>query len=392
MSVSSVVRNLTRSFFCSAPQRLAFSLPYAQQLADIENGECGQDTDSLLTCPSEMVGSEVPTNISAKSLRIYFNGCSPLLPYLIELPQGRVYAWQATVCDSKGDILMDVSDALTPKGCRWNTQQHSITLKQDLPFPRKQHGELVVLSSPYANNYFHWLFDTLPRLEAEVCKGERPLFVHQYRAYQRDALELLGIAKGRIVAAEKHPHLRADMLLVPSLPFPPLPAPPSVWRLPVVTSEACAFLRAKLLPSVKARFGSEWDTVLPQKIFIRRKGARSVCNESDVNRVLSDKGFQVVALEELSLGEQIRLFYHVKVVVGVHGAGLANVVFCKPGTRIVELMPSAWAMPCYWSISRHVGLVYKRVNVSSQALPGGDASASSSVHVKLDELLAALVE
>ena len=392
MSISSVVRNLAHSFFCNAPQQLAFSLPYVQQLANLEGGACSQESDAVLTWPGEMVGSKVPTNISDKSLRVYFHGCSPLTPYLIELPQGRIYAWQSTVCDKKGNILMDVSDALTPKGDRWNTRRHSITLKQNLPFARKHHGELVVVSSPYANNYYHWLFDTLPRLEAEVCEGERPLFIHQYRAFQRDALELLGIAKGRIVAAEKHPHLRADMLLVPSLPFPPLPAPPSVWRLPVVTSEACAFLRAKLLPSVKARFGAEWDTVLPRKIFIHRKGARSICNEAAVNRVLSDKGFQLVTLEELSLGEQIRLFFHAKVVVAVHGAGLANVVFCKPGTRVVELMPSAWAMPCYWSISRHVGLDYKRVNVSSQALPGRDASASSSVHVNLEELLAALVE
>jgi capsular polysaccharide biosynthesis protein len=384
-----MIRSFARSLFSKSPKRLTFSIPYAQQVAGLDVA-CGQNSDSILNWPN-MVGSEIPTNISANLFEICAQGRSPFVSYLIELSQGHVYSWQATVCDSKNNILIDVSDALTPKESRWNTLQHSITTKQDLPFAQKLSGELVVVSSPYANNYYHWLFDTLPRLEAEVCNGDRPLFVHQYRSFQRDSLEILGVAKARIVAAEKFPHLYADMLLVPSLPFPPLPAPPSVWRLPVVSSEACGFLQSKLLPSAKARFGSEWNGSLQRKIFIQRRGARSIWNESMLNQLLLDNGFQLVTMEDLTFGEQIRLFCHADVVVGVHGAGLANIVFCRPGTRVVELMPSAWAMPCYWSVSHHVGLDYHLLNVTSVPVPGSPANASSKVLVDLDRLREVLV-
>jgi capsular polysaccharide biosynthesis protein len=297
-----------------------------------------------------------------------------------------VHSYHAIVFDKDGDILADLSVAFVPNEYVSNTKTHSISNKGKWP------GELVVLFRPYCNNYYHWLFDTLPRLESEVCHGESKLYVHQYRAFHRETLRILGIKPCKLVSAEKDPFLQSDLMLISSLPCPPLPAPPSVWRLPVVSTDACRFLRQVLAPRAVIAVSVPGEASGHLKLFIRRQGARAIANEEEVWRLLEFLGFICVALEEFSLAEQIILFSQAEVVVGVHEAGLSNILFCKPGTRVVELMPSAWAMPCYWSISRHVGLDYKRVNVSSQALPGGDASASSSVHVKLDELLAALVE
>lgn len=46
-------------------------------------------------------------------------------------------------------------------------------------------------------------------------------------------------------------------------------------------------------------------------------------------------GFQVVSPESLSFSEQVELFYDADVIVGISGAAFANLVFCRPGTRIV---------------------------------------------------------
>merc|ERR1711865_147277 len=35
--------------------------------------------------------------------------------------------------------------------------------------------------------------------------------------------------------------------------------------------------------------------------------------------------------------EQVRMFHHAQLVIGAHGSGLANTIFCKEGTVVLEL-------------------------------------------------------
>jgi len=42
-------------------------------------------------------------------------------------------------------------------------------------------------------------------------------------------------------------------------------------------------------------------------------------------------------LGTMSVLEQIELFSNADVVIGTHGAGLANILFCKPNTKVIEI-------------------------------------------------------
>jgi capsular polysaccharide biosynthesis protein len=53
-----------------------------------------------------------------------------------------------------------------------------------------------------------------------------------------------------------------------------------------------------------------------------------------------------------------RIFADAEIVVAQHGAGLANLVFCQPGTRVLELMPSDFVKRTYYSLSHAAGLDY----------------------------------
>ena len=44
------------------------------------------------------------------------------------------------------------------------------------------------------------------------------------------------------------------------------------------------------------------------------------------------------------------------VVLAPHGAGLSNIVFCQPGTKIIELFAPTYVPPCYRIISNICGL------------------------------------
>ena len=48
-----------------------------------------------------------------------------------------------------------------------------------------------------------------------------------------------------------------------------------------------------------------------------------------------------VALEDLEFRDQVALFRDAETVVAPHGGGLTNLVFCDPGTKVIELFPAA---------------------------------------------------
>ena len=49
--------------------------------------------------------------------------------------------------------------------------------------------------------------------------------------------------------------------------------------------------------------------------------------------------------------EQIDRFAAAEVIVAPHGAALANLVFARPGVRVLELFAPDYVNPCYWAIT-----------------------------------------
>jgi Glycosyltransferase 61 len=99
------------------------------------------------------------------------------------------------------------------------------------------------------------------------------------------------------------------------------------------------------------------DYNFPEKILINRLPfyedklkTNRLLPENSVNFFLK-KGYTEFYLEQLSLGAQIALFNNAKKIVAVHGAGLTNMIFCKPNTTIFELNPGC-NITCYPSLSK----------------------------------------
>jgi capsular polysaccharide biosynthesis protein len=74
-------------------------------------------------------------------------------------------------------------------------------------------------------------------------------------------------------------------------------------------------------------------------LFVSRRDAkvRRVINESEVEAKLLALGFSSVVPGEMSVPDQIRRFSRARVVVGAHGAAFGNLVFCAPGTHVIEM-------------------------------------------------------
>ena len=84
--------------------------------------------------------------------------------------------------------------------------------------------------------------------------------------------------------------------------------------------------------------------IFQKKIYIARsdsisniKDLRSVTNEEKVKQFLLQDGFKIVKLGDLHFKDQVLTFNNADVIVGLHGAGFANLAFCKSNTKIIEL-------------------------------------------------------
>jgi hypothetical protein len=79
-----------------------------------------------------------------------------------------------------------------------------------------------------------------------------------------------------------------------------------------------------------------------RRIYVSRRDAKKhrrwVDNGPEVEALFASRGFEIVAMNECTLPEQVRLFSSAHVVAGVSGAGLADIVFTPPGAHVITLV------------------------------------------------------
>ena len=77
------------------------------------------------------------------------------------------------------------------------------------------------------------------------------------------------------------------------------------------------------------------------KLYITRQNSnyRKILNEADVIALLKKHDFQIVNLSNYQIKDQIKLFSKADIIVSSTGSNLANIIFCKKGTKIYEIAP-----------------------------------------------------
>ncbi len=279
------------------------------------------------------------------------------------VPEGRAWTmpqeswWR--VCEAiatitpDNNLLADLSREYPGQlpGCeRHEPARHRLFRLDRLPEPERIDGTVAVLTGLSANVYFHWMVDVLPRVEilrqAGLNLHEIDYFlVNQCQSpFQRETLQQLGIPLDRLIESDRHPHIQARQLIVPSFP----------GYLGWIDPRALAFLRQEFLPkATRPQTGKS-----PEYIYISRGNAKYRCllNEAEVVELLEQIGFVVVALEELPLLEQVALFAGAKAIVAPHGSGFTNTLFCQPGTIAIELISPNYQRHYFGAIAQALDL------------------------------------
>jgi len=121
-------------------------------------------------------------------------------------------------------------------------------------------------------------------------------------------------------------------------------------------------------------------------VYVSRQDAqrRFVLNEVDVTSVIMGFGGRVVMLEGLSLQDQYALFSKCKLIVGLHGAGLTNMVWMSPGSNVLEIRNTGDSTNnCYFSMASALGHNYYYIQAKNIDEHVNTYSANLIVDVEL---------
>lgn len=83
---------------------------------------------------------------------------------------------------------------------------------------------------------------------------------------------------------------------------------------------------------------NEIDCSSKIKLYLPRRGSyRSLKNNDEVEAYFKKQGFVFLEPHQVSLEEKVKLFNSADVVVGPYSSAFSNLIFCKPGTKVLIL-------------------------------------------------------
>jgi hypothetical protein len=194
-----------------------------------------------------------------------------------------------------------------------------------------------VLSSCPDTGYFHWLLEIMPNvLDAlDVAPDARILISHKRARYVTDALKML--------FGEKAVEERCVVRTIPQVC--------SRFIMPACEPYS-GFVHPRNVEMLRKAFQSEEKNVglkEGRKLYISRREApkRAVENEQEIEDSLEKIGFEIVCLEKLRFQEQIAIMSGASVIVGMHGAGLGNMIWARKPCCVVEVFPIGCYNDCF---------------------------------------------
>ena len=205
-----------------------------------------------------------------------------------------------------------------------NPEEHWIFNQIRLSKCTKLKGQAFMLGG--RANYWHLLSEELPALYRLQKNGItindfQHLIIHQSRyEFQDQIYDLFDIPKSKFIELSRYPHLQADQLFC----FSPIYQP---------DLEALTWVRDHMLSFVKNK------ALTDRRLFIDRGSSSSkrIVNQEELMEILIKYDFEIFKPEDHSVLEQISTFRNSDFIIGAHGAALANLMFCKPQTNVIEI-------------------------------------------------------
>jgi hypothetical protein len=244
--------------------------------------------------------------------------------------------------DEYGDdfhAFVDGRDRLLPIPGTAFTYAHAALLRRG-PV-REPLGDVAWAATHSTRNHYMWLMTHLPRalLARRLGLGEAVLFpaASLLSEAKRATLDLLGLTEPRF-----------------------LPEGDGIFPIERLTAFDVDAFDPDLLEELRAGLTGGAASAGEYLLISReRSHYRHLVGEGALLEAFPR--LRAVRLEECAIHEQIRLLAGADLVVGAHGAGFANLLFCRPGTHVLEIQDPEDANPHFYMLAAVLGLSYQRL-------------------------------
>ena len=215
--------------------------------------------------------------------------------------------------------------------------------------PLEEYAELVSLRDTGEENYYHFYNDVLAKLfflEEKLGLSSSVPIVVSKRLYERPYFQYF----------LTHPYLRDRQWVVQHEQYirshrtyfcKPLTHTPQYYR--------------RVLDMVRLEDRAVSGT-RDRRLFITRspKRLRFIENNVEIAHICQKMDFEVLDFDELTLSEQIQAVGQARYVVGIHGAGLANILFRGDHPLgLLEIYPPATYFPFHYiMLANQLGYQY----------------------------------
>ncbi|HEX7389883.1 MAG TPA: glycosyltransferase family 61 protein, partial [Acidiphilium sp.] len=213
-----------------------------------------------------------------------------------------------------------------------------------LPFDEERIGSPCLLVARYGEiTWGHWVGEILPRaiLAEEAWPGRfryvvseaitRPGENRDYATAILETLAAYGIHEDRLLRLRPDRHYRFDHLH----------AITGIWSPHGMNPDAMRVMRESLkAPEQRGSAG--------RLAILRRDAAtRGIFNQSEIESLLTARGFIIVDPVRLPFIDQIALFRDAEMIFGVLGSGLIGLIYAPEAMRVVTAAPGDWADPYF---------------------------------------------
>ena len=221
-------------------------------------------------------------------------------------------------------------------------------------------------------HYFHWMCDALPRMIQirSYTKSYPVLIPNSFMKYDYIASSLNKL-KINYLVYEYNQKYKINELLISSHV-----ADSGNYNKKNITELAKSFKTEQNMKNLK-------------KIWISREKSkhRKIINEADIRDILLKYNYEIIYPEDHNFLDQISLFTNAKVIAGLHGGGLTNIIYAPSETIILEVRRENDDLNnCYFSLASELDMNYFYLNAKRL----GDDLYIDNVEVNIDDLVKVL--
>ncbi len=280
---------------------------------------------------------------------------------LYKIKNGRIFTDNnENVAVIKNNFVLPLVSFQQVNGKLKDIRNNFVAKKGTPSFVKKIQGNVFNLcQGDSGNNYFHFIFDILPKIyllnNSLNLKKINHFYVSNPKEWQIKIFNILGIKKEKLLSSKKYKHIHADEIYAVDHP----------WYNQGYIQQSVKEIPKWIILQNRKKFLKKTKNNFKKRIFLDRSESGynhcQIQNIDNIKKLITDKNFKIYKPELLSFKKQIDLFNNSGLIIGAHGAAFSNIIFCKPGTKIIEIIPADHPNRKCERISKILRLKYFRI-------------------------------